>query len=213
MVKSDRLKKYFGLILPHLRKYGFSYLKIDEILKIMNISKATFYKYFSSKDDLIEQIVTSYTAHVINIDPLVHDETVSFEKRFDNIYEQSILSTLVMTDVFFNDLKQFQPSLLPLISSAQLNRCDHLQRFYQSGYKQNIFNPINPVIFFLQDDAVIRRIIDPLIVNHYNTSLKQQLLDFYLLKKYSLFKHDQIHLLNASEMEQKINQIIFKHVI
>jgi AcrR family transcriptional regulator len=213
MNKPGKLDKYFELIFPQIRKYGFSNLKIDEILKIMNISKATFYKYFASKDDLIGQIITDYAAHVVDVDQMVLDETVPFEARFRKIYEQSVLSILIMTDVFFADLKQTQPGLLSVISSAQLSRCDLLQRFYQSGYEQNIFNPVNPVVFFLQDDAVIRRLIDPMILNHYDTTLKQHLLDFYQLKKYTLFKAEQLYLLNDAAMEQKIGEILRRHAI
>jgi AcrR family transcriptional regulator len=213
MNKTNKLDKYFGLILPYCRKYGFNHLKIDEILKYMTISKATFYKYFSSRDDLIEQIITDYAAHIVEVDALVLDETVSFEHRFRKIFEQSLLSILIMTDVFYSDLRNFQPGLLSVISNAQIKRCDLLQQFYHSGYRKGIFNPINPAVFFLQDDAVIRRLMDPMLLHHYDTTLKQHILDFYQLKKHSLFKADQLHTVDDAAMELEVGRILSQYAV
>jgi AcrR family transcriptional regulator len=208
MKRSGNVDKYFGLILPYIRKHGFNHLKIEEILKYMNISKATFYKHFSSKDDLIKQLVIDYATYVINVDPMVLDESVMFEKRFRRIFEQSILSIMILTDEFYSDIKQFQPGLISIISTAQQNRCDLLQQFYYSGFEKEIFNPINPIVFFLQDDAVIRRLMDPFFIIHYDTTLKQHLIDFYNLKKYTLFKADMLHTVEDSAMELEISQIL-----
>lgn len=203
-----KLDKYFGLILPIIRKHGFGHLKIEDILKQMTISKATFYKYFSSRDDLIEQIVTDYAAHIIEVDPIVMDDTVPFERRFRKIFEQSLLSILIMTDVFYTDLRNFQPGLLSAISSAQLKRCDLLQQFYHSGFQQNLFNPINPTVFFLQDDVVIRRLMDPMLLHHYDTTIKQHILDFYHLKKHALFTADHLHTVDDAAIEQEVGRIL-----
>ncbi|ULO08163.1 TetR/AcrR family transcriptional regulator [Paenibacillus sp. 19GGS1-52] len=208
MNRPSNVDKYFNLILPHIRKHGFSHLKIEEILKYMNISKATFYKHFTSKDDLIKQLVSNYTAYVINIDPLVLDETLTFEYRFGKIFLKSVLSIMIMTDEFYEDIKQFQPSLISLITAAHQNRCELLQRFYFAGFEKGSFNPINPIIYFYQDDAVIRSLMNPMLINHYNTSQKQQLIDFYILKKYTLFKADRIGTMDDSAMELEISQIL-----
>jgi AcrR family transcriptional regulator len=213
MERPSNVRKYFDLILPQIRKYGFSHLKIDEILKHMNISKATFYKHFSSRDDLIEQLVTDYALKIVSVDPVVLNKTVSFGQRFQRIYEQSVLSILIMTDEFYSDIKQFQPRLISVITAAQTNRCDILQQFYNTGFEKGMFNPINPVVFFLQDDPTLRRLMDPFLLNHYNINLKQQFLDFYTLKKHALFKADKLDLVDDSAMELKISEIIQKQII
>lgn len=213
MKRSNNVHKYFELILPYIRKYGFSHLKIDDILKYMNISKATFYKHFSSKDDLIEQLVIDYATYIVSVDPMVLDETVAFGQRFQRIYEQSVLSILIMTDEFFSDIKQYQPGLISLITSAQANRCDILQQFFTSGFKKEIFNEINPVVFFLQDDPALRRLMDPFLLNHYDTTLKQNFFDYYILKKHALFRADKLHTVDDAKMELKISQILQKHIV
>ncbi|MBO7746202.1 TetR/AcrR family transcriptional regulator [Paenibacillus sp. MWE-103] len=182
--------KYFELILPHIRKRGFSYLKIDEILKYLNISKATFYKHFSSRDDLIEQLVIEYASRVVDVDPIVLDDKLPFGQRFQRIFEQALLSVLIMTDEFYSDIKQNQPALIAHMTAAQTKRCDLLQQFYREGFDKGVFHAINPVVFFLQDDPVLRRLTDPFLLNYYDTTLKQQFLDYYAIKKVTLFKGD-----------------------
>lgn len=200
--------KYFELILPHIRKRGFSYLKIDEILRYLNISKATFYKHFSSRDDLIEQLVIDYASHIVDVDPIVLDEKIPFSQRFQRIFEQSLLSVLIMTDEFYSDIKQNQPALISHITAAQTKRCDLLQQFYREGFDKGIFHSINPIVFFLQDDPVLRRLMDPFLLNYYNTTLKQQFLDYYAIKKASLFKEEFLDTVEDEIIEHKITDIL-----
>ncbi|MBB3128699.1 AcrR family transcriptional regulator [Paenibacillus rhizosphaerae] len=200
--------KYFELILPHIRKRGFSHMKIDEILKYLNISKATFYKHFSSRDDLIEQLVIDYASQVVDVDPIVLDKEMPFSRRFQRIFEQSMLSVLIMSDEFYYDIKQNQPALISHITAAQTKRCDLLQQFYREGFDKGIFRSINPVVFFLQDDPVLRRLMDPFLLNYYNTTLKQQFLDYYTIKKASLFKDNFLNTVEDKLIEQKITDIL-----
>lgn len=51
--------------------------------------------------------------------------------------------------------------------------------------EQGVFNRLNAALFMVQDDAVLRRIMDPLFSIHYDMTLKQALMDFYQLKNTS----------------------------
>ena len=56
---------YINKIKPVIRKTSFSQLKIDEIAKYMDISKATLYKRFSSKDEIIEAVVEDFMNYLL----------------------------------------------------------------------------------------------------------------------------------------------------
>jgi hypothetical protein len=62
---------------------------------------------------------------------------------------------------------------------AKQNRNKNLEDFFKSGMDQGIFNRINAMLFIVQDNAVLRRIMVPLFSINYDLTLKQALMDFY----------------------------------
>ncbi len=73
---------YINKIKPVIRKTSFSQLKIDEIAKYMDISKATLYKRFSSKDEIIEAVVEDFMNYLLEGDADNQDESMSFCRTF-----------------------------------------------------------------------------------------------------------------------------------
>jgi AcrR family transcriptional regulator len=62
-------------------------LKIDDIA---SISKATLYKDFSTRDEIVEVVVAHYIDYLSEADAIVQDENVSFTERFQKTFEQSL---------------------------------------------------------------------------------------------------------------------------
>jgi AcrR family transcriptional regulator len=54
----ENSQKLLTKIIPVLRTKSISSLRMDDIAKYMDISKATLYKYFSSKEEIIQSVVT-----------------------------------------------------------------------------------------------------------------------------------------------------------
>ena len=60
--KNDLIMKIAVVV----RQRGVNSLKIDDFTKYMDISKATFYKYFKDKNDVINSFVEKYIENSIN---------------------------------------------------------------------------------------------------------------------------------------------------
>jgi AcrR family transcriptional regulator len=208
MKKAVGLDKYIDKIKPVIRKTKFSQLRIDDILKHMDISKATLYKHFSTRDEIIQAVVEHYIVYQLEGDAIVQNEAVSFAERFQKTYEQSLKSVIYVSDLFLEDLKEVYPNLLENLLMAQLNRNKNLQAFFESGMEQGLFNRLNAALFMVQDDAVLRRIMEPTFSIQYDITLRQALFDFYKLKKYQLFKPEYLNTTEDSVMEKEIVQIL-----
>lgn len=113
-----------------------------------------------------------------------------------------------MCDVYFGcflqDLKEAYPHLSDQLVAAQQNRNRNLQMFFESGMEQGYFNKMNAQLFMVQDDVMLRRIIDHTFCIQYDITLKQAILDFYNLKKYQLFKPEFLDVVDDSEIEKEI---------
>ncbi|MBB6732066.1 TetR/AcrR family transcriptional regulator [Cohnella sp. CBP 2801] len=206
--KAVSVDTYVEKIKPIIRRTRFSQLKVDDLAKYMDISKATLYKHFPSKDDIIEQVVNYYIDYSKKADTEVKDDSLSFWDRFQKTFLQTLMCVTFISDLFLQDLKEFYPRHFEKLTVALQNRNKSLQTFFESGMEQQIFNRFNAVLFMVQDDAVLRRFIEPSFSIQYDITLKQAIMDFYNMKLYQLLKPEYLKMIDDSDMETKIVNIL-----
>ncbi|MCB5236408.1 TetR/AcrR family transcriptional regulator [Niallia circulans] len=201
ITKDKLIKKVF----PYIRKYGFQSMKMEEIAKYMDVSKATMYKYFASKEEIMESTVDALIKY---IDELVveSDGTIqSFTVGFQQLFEQSVLLAAYIPDDFFNELQAVYPMLYNRLSDAMRQRENRTLMFYQQGNHKGFFNKFNENLIFLQVNVTIRALLDIKYLMTYRMTLTQGLWDYYHMNKYQLFKVDYLQSIDDSNMTAKID--------
>lgn len=209
MRKPMSADQYLNKIKPVIRRTRFSQLKIDDIAKHMDISKVTLYKHFSSKDDIIEQVVEYGIQYLQQADTVVYDDSVSYIDRFQKTFLESLIGVIYLSDLFLQDLKEFYPRLYENISVAQQNRIKNLQSFFQSGMDKKIFNRMHAALSLVQDDATLRRIMEPTFsIQWYDLTLKQAVMEFYRMKQYQVISPEYLDTVDESFIEKEIIRIL-----
>jgi hypothetical protein len=115
---------------------------------------------------------------------LIDDASLPYLQRFQNAFGQSLLIASYLSDAFLLDLKQVFPSLWERVRQVQQERQDQLQKFYDHGIAAGIFQPISPVLVALQDELLLRSILDPVFLMERDQTLRALLYDYYDLQKY-----------------------------
>ncbi|WP_336078620.1 TetR/AcrR family transcriptional regulator [Paenibacillus sp. 203] len=209
MRKPVSADQYLNKIKPVIRRTRFSQLKIDDIAKHMDISKVTLYKHFSSKDEIIEQVVEYGIQYLQQADTVVYDDSVSYIDRFQKTFLESLIGVIYLSDLFLQDLKEFYPRLFENISVAQQNRIKNLQSFFQSGMDKKIFNRMHVALSLVQDDATLRRIMEPTFsIQWYDLTLKQAVMEFYKMKQYQVISPEYLDTVDDFVIEKEIIRIL-----
>ncbi|KEQ24716.1 TetR/AcrR family transcriptional regulator [Paenibacillus tyrfis] len=209
MRKPVSAEHYINKIKPVIRKTRFSQLKIDDIAKHMDISKVTLYKHFSSKDEIIEQVVEHGINYLQQADAVVNDDSVSFIERYQKTFLQSLICVIYLSDLFQQDLKEYYPRLFETLVIAQQNRNKNLQTFFESGMDKKIFNRIHAMLSLVQDDATLRRIMEPTFsIQWYDLTLKQAVVEFYKMKRYQVIRPEYLDSVDDSDIEKEIVRIL-----
>lgn len=182
--RQDLKEKYLVKLLPVIKNHGFSHLRIDDIARHMDISKATFYKYFSSKEDVIEQVVEMVIAYFRQATNMIGEPSSSYPQRFQQVFRQAVFIASYLSDAFVLDLKQTFPQLWEHVRQAQQRRQQQLQQFYEQGIAAGIFQPINLALSMLQDELLLHSIMDPVFLIEHDLTLRAVLYDYYELQKY-----------------------------
>lgn len=200
---------YMNKIKPIVRKTRFSQLRIDDIAKYMDISKVTLYKHFSSKEEIIEQVVNYEVEYLQQADLVVQDVSLPFVDRFQQTFLQSLLCVIYISDLFLQDLKDFYPTLYDKLVMAQQNRNKSLQHFFEAGMDQKVFNRMNAVLSLVQDDATLRRIMEPTFsIQWVDLTLKQAIIEYYKMKKYQMIRPEHLETIDDANFESQVAEIL-----
>jgi AcrR family transcriptional regulator len=199
----DRLSQK---LIPYVRKNGFQSLRMEEIAKIMDVSRATLYKYFPSKEEFIRYIVNFYVDYIneLMVDSLDTDQR--FGIRFQKLFEQSVLVAEYITDVFLEELERNYPESYDQLREALKLRDQQLLTFLNEGIREGIFNEINGMLFIKQDE-LLQNILDVKYLMVNNLTIHQVLYDYYKLKKLQLFKPEKLQAVDDTSMMSKIEYL------
>ncbi|RED59331.1 TetR/AcrR family transcriptional regulator [Cohnella lupini] len=210
-------------LLPYIQRNGIVLLKMDDVAKYMDISKATMYKYFVSKDEIIECLVeqcVNYTntqtleeaPQKLTLEQLSHpshEDRMNFGETFAKAFKLSVKMAFFLTDIFLQDLKAAYPDLYAKLSEA-VEQCQRkLIAYLNSGMELGVFHRMNSGILLIQLDVVLRKLLDPNLLMLHDMTLKQALLDFYEAIKHQTFNEKWIHE-DQSGIESFINQMVIK---
>jgi AcrR family transcriptional regulator len=204
-------RKLVGKLITHVKKEGFQQLRTDEIAKMMDISKATLYKYFSSKDEIIQHLVDAYVDVIVDADMNMRaDEQEALVARFQRAFRQTLLITTYGSDAFHHDLREAYPELLDRGKSATHRRNERLRRLYEEGMATGVFPNLNATLLILQDELVFRNLVSPTFLMEHNLSFRNALFDYYELKKHQLFSPDARKALDDTEMHEQLEYLAQK---
>ncbi|MDD9269299.1 TetR/AcrR family transcriptional regulator [Paenibacillus sp. GCM10023248] len=203
--------KLLKKLITSVMKDGFQSLRMDDIAKYMDVSRATMYKHFSSKEEVIEGVVRVFVDYINELeDPKLENDDTSFGTWFQQLFEQSLSLVGKITDVFLKDLQAAYPDLYDLLKGTLNKREQQTLKFYQYGKDKGIFNPINEKFILLQDDILLREIIQVKYLLYNQISIQQVLHDYYQFKKIQLFKADKMSIVDDANIHPIIDHIVEK---
>lgn len=207
--KNEIRVKLITKLIPYLRKNGLQTVPMDEIAKVMEISRATLYKYFSSKEEIIGFIVDGFVEYMneLTLHPLESEQ--SFGTRFQQIFEQSISLVVYFTDIFLKELETSYPDWYDRLSEAMKQREHQVLTFYEEGIRKGIFNDLNGKLLIMQDEILkVMFNVKYLVTNQ--LTVQQILLDYYQLKKIQLFKPEKLSAIDDAIMMPRIEHLTQK---
>lgn len=182
-IKSNLL---YRLVNP-IKKIGIANLRTDDIAKHMDLSKATLYKYFDSKDDVIKNFVRLFIKYYVEMNSALDDSEGDYHSRYLVVFQKMLMLANFGSEVFMQDLRALYPDLSEVLQEALSERNESLRRFYQMGMDEGVFIETNPELFILQDEACFSKLVDPLFLLGRNMTIRQALIDYYFLRVRQIF--------------------------
>ncbi|MBS2970968.1 TetR/AcrR family transcriptional regulator [Metabacillus sp. KIGAM252] len=201
---------YAKKLMNVMRTQGFSKMTIQDMAQLMNVSKATLYNYFSSKEEIIQKVGEVFTDYMQEVDETLLNIEFSYTYRFQKVFQQGALSAIYTSGIFMRDLRQSCPDIYEEITAGRKRRQGHIKEFYEEGIKECVFHSINPALLIMQDETAFKRLLNPVFLMEEGLSVKKALYDYYEMKKIQLIKPEIIQTMDDGPMEELIGYILKK---
>jgi AcrR family transcriptional regulator len=202
-IEQDKILRFAQL---KFSNEGFYKISMDEISHELQISKKTIYKYFPSKEKLVEAIIEN-TVCTVNkeVDAILgtEEDIVTKYVKFMNMYCHIVANT---KEKWLKDLQLHMPELWQRIDKFRTDKIySGLNRLLQQGRKEKFIENYPSEIIIACFVSTIRATMDP---------------DFILRNRFSIeqaFIYTFEMLLNGiltragKEKYQKVKKEIFEH--
>ena len=175
-------EKYLNLLTQTFKVHGLRKYTMDGIAKELNITKATLYQYFKSKDEMVEIILESVIFQLRDFEKIAQNQNLSFEERYYQIIELFAGVISDISNIFLEDLRNDYPKLWKDVHNFIEYTSEVLFVFYDSGKKAGVFKDINSAVLAMTDRMFFNAVSDVEFLNKNKLTLKQAFEEYYKVK-------------------------------
>ncbi|MGD9366950.1 MAG: TetR/AcrR family transcriptional regulator [Desulfobacteraceae bacterium] len=119
---------------------GFQKVTISDLVTTLRTSKSTIYKYFRSKEAVVEALMDEFNEQVDDkLHCIVMDKSADFRKKLEEVTAYTCQVLTRVQRPFFNDLRIHTPQLWRRYEKARERRLDKYYRFlFAEGVQQQL---------------------------------------------------------------------------
>ena len=160
------------LLFPVFMEEGIKNISTNDICNILSKSKATVYKHFDSKKDIVTYILNEKLEAMQKFPGLLFSKD-EYKVRYQKAvkYISNILEDV--SPLFLSDLKEIYPDLWGHIENFKQSAISILKTFYNDGIESEVVIKIDPEYLILQDELFFDTLINPFLMKSRKLDIKK----------------------------------------
>jgi AcrR family transcriptional regulator len=162
---------------------GFYNVSVDELADKAGISKRTIYRYFRSKDEIIEAVIDCFMENMSReIEKIIETNKTPdeiFAQILDNFYR---MGRPIINNMVFQDLRQHYPNYWKKIDEFRMKKAEKLIEVFIDSANKDYTREINPKVVTAAVLASIHAVLNPEFILSNGLSFNEaieQLLEFF----------------------------------
>lgn len=181
--------KWVRLIMPIYMKNGLKKFTMEDICIQLNVSKATIYKHFSSRTEILEAVVQQKIREIAAYEADTMDTTMSYKQRYENAIRRASVQLAGISNQFLLDLREMYPELWQKIQALQYFAAERAKAFYEEGIQKGFLHDnFDPNWLAITDKIFLIGLSDPQFLIENNLTLQKAVEDYFRMKSKGIFK-------------------------
>jgi len=151
---------------------GFSSVTMDELSARAGVSKRTVYRYFKSKEEIINALLDDFLSNLEQRILQILDSRENPVEKITNIIKVAPQISGMIPPPVLHDLQKYYPHLWEKIEQFRAVRIQQFFNNFLTTNEHRCFKVINPQIFTTALLASIRSVVNPVFMIDNNLSIE-----------------------------------------
>ena len=173
-------------LFPHFQEKGLKAFNMDQVAKTLGVSKATVYKYFKNREEILEIILTHKLSQLSGIEEILGNKDTKIKEKYFKAVELMEISLGDISNIFLFDIKKYHPGLWEEIIIFKEFSLKILEAFYEEGIKKKILYPHKSKVLVLSDRIFIDSLLNPEFLIDESLTLQNAFSEYFNLKWYGM---------------------------
>lgn len=176
-------------LIPHFQKKGVRELTMDNVAQLLRVSKATIYKYFKSREEIVELCVAVKLDEVKRFSEILMDKNIPFLDRYFLSLEDLSKNIADISNTFLSDLKHLFPETWATVNTFIEYALQILQRYYDEGIACGVLRKASSSLMVMSDRFFLQALSDPDFLNSHRLSLDEAFRQYFEMKFFGIVKN------------------------
>lgn len=176
------------MLWPHFSQKGLKEFSMNEVANVLGKSKATVYKYFKTREDILELILSEVLSDLVLFEEALKDKEIDYVSRYIKAIEILSLTLGGISTRFLIDLKKYHPVIWESIEDFKSFTISVLGEFYKEGKKKKLLGDTSVKLLITGDEIFLSSIIEPEFLHKNNLSLEEGLSAYFQNKMFGMLK-------------------------
>ncbi len=182
-------EKWVKLIMPIYMKNGLKKFTMDDICIKLGVSKATIYKHFASRTEILEAVVHYKIQEIAAYESDTMDNTMSYKQRYENAIRRASVQLAGISNQFLFDLRDMYPELWERLQALQYFAAERAKMFYEEGIEKGFLHDnFDPTWLAITDKIFLLGLSNPQFLTENNLTLQKAVEDYFKMKSKGIFK-------------------------
>ncbi len=175
-------EKWVRACMRFFEKTGIKDVTMDEVATALEISKATIYNHFNSKDEMVEHGMAMIIREISEYRDLLYDENLPYIERYYKAMKHYAEKVSGISEVLINDVKELYPEIWEQVMSFRKLFIQNIRDYYKVGIERGIFNEFNIEVLSLSDRWFIEALINTDFLADTNLTLDEAFNSYFKIK-------------------------------
>ena len=190
-------------LMPIFYEYGLKSLSMDDICAKLDVSKATLYNYFATKEEMVAGILAHVLGEIGQFEEIIADRKRSFLDRYFESITLLTRAVAGVSNVFLEDVQDMYPALWKQVTDFRDYSANILQSFYEEGKQLDILSSQSTEILVLFDRLFFDALTEPKVLKANNLTIQQAFHEYFTVKCFGMLKRDL-----PEEMRTEVKSIL-----
>jgi AcrR family transcriptional regulator len=184
----DVKRAWIAILSPLYLQNGLKQYSMDDVASHLGISKATLYKYYASRQEILEDILADKLEQLSVFKAHLLDLSIPYEERYFKAVKAASMLMAGISNQFLAEVKESDRELWRRIKAFQADALEAVRLFYEQGIQEGILHDANPAILTMIDKMFIRAVSDPKFLLEHKLELQSTFEAYFLMKHRGIFK-------------------------